>query len=342
MVFAFLEEFAVTRPPQACLPSLFDHCAEVFAGHRGHPLRFGWLRKVHVRLQENPGLFARSFAARATTELGVGRPAQVPALRYWSSAFGLIRSSGRGSYEVTERGHWLLDDPGDGPSARQGADPWLERPESLWLLHWWLGEPGCAFPTWFQLFSRVRFGVQGELLVARVSATAAAAGWKPPAPTRIRRDIETLVDMYRTSSLDADPFEDVDHPFRALRLLDVNDAGWLRMNRPVEVPGRKAVVAYACLDYAARVASGASLSLARLGEDPAGPGCLLRASREVLHTALEDTSRRDSGSALGLLGSVGEEALACSSPWEIAADRVLAEHYDVDRGPRGHLWDRRR
>jgi hypothetical protein len=72
-------------------------------------------------------LFSPSYGEHAVIDLGVGR-SLVPALEYWSSAFGLIRKTGAGSHAVTRRGHWLLDYPDDGPGMDHGADPWIESP----------------------------------------------------------------------------------------------------------------------------------------------------------------------------------------------------------------------
>lgn len=319
--------------PEVSPPLLFSHCSRVFAGHRGFPLRLGWLRKVHVGVQANPALFSPSYAEHAVIDLGVGR-SLVPALKYWSSAFGLIRETGAGSYAVTRRGRWLLDYPDDGPGVDHGADPWIEKPETLWLLHWWLGGPGCVFPTWLLLFSRVRFQLSREQLINDVLWACRNVGWVPPSPAQVGQDAKALVAMYRSPSADRGRSEDdLAHPFRQLGLLGVDARGDLRMHRHVGPLTRGAIVAYACADYAARTAPDVPLSLARVNEDPTGPGRLMLASPATIRVSLQAAVGRTSGAPLCLTESVGDSFLSSSQPWNAVADALLAEHYGVKDGP---------
>src|SRR5689334_61712 len=111
---------------------LADACEPSFARHETFAPRFGWLRKGFLAVNEDPEAFLKE---EAPITLGVGKN-MVNAIRYWSKAFKLTvefarsRNSRANIAVPTWEAAWLLSE--------EGADPYLEDPASLWLLHWWL------------------------------------------------------------------------------------------------------------------------------------------------------------------------------------------------------------
>lgn len=169
------------------------YCVPAVGRHHAFSPRFGWPAKAHAALRTDPLVFTRSDAPVA---LGVGS-SMVGPMRFWSRAFGLIHEARRTRPRLaypTPRGHWLLDD--------DGADPYLENPGTLWLLHRWLLR---AQPRWAQTFYHLfanwwqwRF-TRSELRTA-VQDAAAATGWPRPGDALVGRDITALVSMYGSSS----------------------------------------------------------------------------------------------------------------------------------------------
>ncbi|WP_055531310.1 DUF4007 family protein [Streptomyces graminilatus] len=309
------------KPLTGCLPA--------FGRHQGYPPRYGWLRKTYLALREDPGCLRQ--LDNAMMILGVGS-SMVKSMRFWIQAFGLA-SPADGGLVPTARGHWLLDD-------EQGADPFLEEPASLYLLHWWLlSAAQCHVPSWRYLFGHTALrSYSRSTLQQMITGIADSTGWKAPAPSVVARDIACMVGMYAPSHPDQ-PLERVEdalfNPFRSLRMLTTSGAPEDSRDRTHTVTISRmagqtcpaAVLAYASLDYAARTAGPGpgSIAVARLASVPDGPGRLLLTDTPGLLRALRSTGRRHEG--LAVTESAGEALLAYSVPPAALAKKVLASTF---------------
>lgn len=316
---------------------LAEAAAPSFARHETFAPRFGWLHKAYCAVREDQEVFLRRDA---TVRLGVGKN-MVNAIRYWSAAFKLTVEHPKGGNSraniasPTWEAYWLLDEG--------GADPYLEDPASLWLLHWWLLSPKSTAPTWWLAFhatasSRFTEEDLADLALRHVRL----AGWPAPAPASINKDVDCLTKMYAPRK--ANPgspgsFEDLlDCPFRELGLLESAENGakngrtWrFTTTARTSLPPR--FVAFACLDYAARSGRQAgSVSLARLANEPGGPGRAFRMREPELAAALADICENHDD--LRIADAVGQRSLAfLEDPFRIAWD-VLDSHYgDVSKKP---------
>jgi hypothetical protein len=101
---------------------------ERFSGHESFVCRYGWLPKLHNAVADDP--FALKDEAQATITLGIGRN-MVKSVQFWGEAFGIIEGRDGGGSQSGPLGQLLLSNDG-------GWDRFLEQPESLWLLHWWI------------------------------------------------------------------------------------------------------------------------------------------------------------------------------------------------------------
>lgn len=304
--------------------ALAEAAVPAFARHLTYPPRYGWLEKGFAGVIGDPGIFTRPDA---TVLLGTGS-SMVPAIRYWMSAFGLTEERGRGHTVPTWEAQWLL--------SGNGADPWLEDPASLWLLHWFLLSPLCIAPTWWITFNTMFGRFDAGDLARRVAYHAGKAGWAVPSRDSVERDVSCLTRMYGagTPGGAAPGIEDLlNCPFRELGLLQETAAGTRGREWRLAAPGRRAipdaVVAFACLDYAGRHQNGGPglVSLARLASEPGAPGRAFLLSRDNLTDALRGAAARFPALSVTELGD-GQETLAFScSPRELAWD-ILDSHYD--------------
>jgi hypothetical protein len=308
-----------------------------FARHETFAPRFGWLHKAYTQVKTDPGVF---IAEDAPVRLGVGKN-MVAAMRYWSRAFKLTRetygdeaqSRALLSYPTWEA-RWLLDE--------QGADPYLEETGSLWLLHWWLisSRPGALSwaPSWYVAFHLApfsRFGADDlKTLIVRHVNLSYREG---PAEGSILKDVDCIAKMYvpnpYAKSSAPGTFEDLlACPFRELGLLEqVGTRGkpewqFTRGSR-TSLPPR--VLAYACLDYAARTArKSGSISLARLANEPGSPGRGFRVREPDIAFALERVTA--SHPQIQLTEAVGQRSLSFSSdPFELAWDILDSQYGNV-------------
>jgi hypothetical protein len=318
-------------------------CAPVFGRHRGYPPRQGWLLKVHTAVQDDPRVFHHPDAP---VILGVGS-SMVPSMRFWAGAFGLIQedAAGSGGAAPTARGHWLLDD--------EGADPYLEDPASLWLLHWWLlAGAHCQVPSWYYLFARAglsrftRFELRNY-----IKRAAEQTGWKPPADDTIARDIACMVTMYAPQVASPDQprtsVEDIlTNPFRDLNALSstaptADNRGdrshELTLNRGAGRLAPVSVLTYACLAYAARLSGPApgSIAVSQLANGPGSPGRVLLIDTRSLHNVLDRAARRRPDLSV-IESSAGEALLAYAVPPTALAKQVLSAAYRRWEGPDSH------
>ncbi|MEY9839528.1 DUF4007 family protein [Streptacidiphilus sp. EB103A] len=309
-----------------------------FARHRTYAPRYGWLLRFHQALLEDPATVTRPDAP---VLLGTGS-SMVAAMAFWSQAFGLSHhhpAAERGVLAPTARGHWLLDE--------SGADPYLELEPTLWLLHYWLVSAPCRVPTWHYLFGHCGASrISRSQLVERVQLAAAESGWPRPSGAAVDRDVACLVSMYgpRQNGSRPESLEElVDHPFRALNLIDTQDGdpgagpgsqvlvahSWAGRSAP---PG---VIVYACLDYAARTCPDrpGSVTVDRLAHEPGAPGRLLRVPRSVLVAALERLSAIHGNAFEVIESGDGHQALVFRRPPSLLADQVLGRLYSAAAGP---------
>lgn len=324
---------------------LSEAAAHSFARHETFAPRFGWLRKGFTAVATDPEVFLKQDAPVA---LGVGKN-MVNAIRYWSVAFKLTVEHPRGgtsranTASPTWEASWLLSE--------DGADPYLEDPAALWLLHWWLLTPRqaatCLAPTWWVAFnalpsSRFDEAELAELVVRQVRL----AGWDLPAAASIAKDVDCLTKMYapRKAPREGSPgsFEDLlDCPFRELGLIEATPGKthqWrFTGTASASLPPR--VIAYACLDYASRHnPAGRSVTLARLANEPGSPGRAFRLREPDIAAALEEVAMLHP--AISVTDAVGYRSLTTNAnPYDLAWD-ILDAHFGGarDRVPSRDEW----
>lgn len=333
--------------------SLAEVCSRTFAGHETFAPRFGWLRKGFIEADRNPDVFLK---ADAPIVLGVGKN-MGNAIRYWMKAFKLTiefprSTNSRANIAVpTWEAAWLLSE--------EGADPYLEDPASLWLLHWWLLSPTrydlCAAPTWWLAFNklpRAQFTDRDlhELVCWEIDRTNWAS---KPAEASIDKDIDCLTKMYAPRKFQKNgsggSFEDLlDCPFRELRLIEwmpgrgsrTEGSRW-RFTNAAAATLPAEITAYACLDYASRYSmSTGTVSLARLANEPGGPGRVFRLTEPEIAAALEDVAAEHE--SVEVTDAVGSRSLAIRQAPEEAAWAILDAYYERarDRVPSRDGWNR--
>ncbi len=95
-----------------------------YSGHETFVCRYAWLPKVVKELTNDPALFKSEDSAMVC--LGIGKN-MVRSVKFWAESAQIIEDSSKGCI-VTPFGQQLL--------GHDGHDQYLERSETLWLLHW--------------------------------------------------------------------------------------------------------------------------------------------------------------------------------------------------------------
>ena len=317
---------------------LVDAAVPWFARHETFHPRYGWFRKAYAETARDPQVFGRDDAP---VQIGVGKN-MVRAIRFWGLAAKLIvqdsQSSSRRSSEhvPTWRGHALF--------GRDGWDPYMEDPGTLWLLHWLLLAPRSCLPVWwlaFNEFNAVEFG-DTDLEEAVRTQLDAAADWSTPHPSSVKKDLGALMRTYapadrsRRTGID----DRLDCPLRELNLLGRSPAtGRYRFTLGPKPTLPPAIVAHAVLDYIARTATGGStITLSRLAHEPGTPGRAFKLTEAELLAALAPSLDRTDG--LNLATPTGAMQLAWSKDPAVIATAILDDYYNssapvVCAGPAG-------
>ena len=292
--------------------------APSFGRHETFHPRYGWLKKAYDRVAERSDAFR---ADDATVRFGVGKN-MVSAIRFWSLAFKITADEDRAGLKTTTWGDAIFSDGG-------GRDPYLERPETLWILHWLLLSKPCRVPTWWVIMNQVPGTVVGtEYLLDTVQEIIRNnPGWDAPSPASVKRDTDVFLHTY-TSKQDKMTIEEyIDCPFRNLRLARHLDDS-VRFVFGPKTGLTPQVVSFACADFADGVGANDEISVANLAVEPGGVGNAFKMNEGDLAAALE-AACGDGGDSSGMSMSRlnGEPRIVFEDGAGPAARRMLYAVY---------------
>ena len=209
-----------------------------FSGHETFPLRLLWLKKAYDAVVAGVSAKRTFQEQSAIARFGVGKNMAMSML-HWATACGVVGEKG-GLLEATALGDLLFND-------RDGLDPYLENPSTIWLMH----DALCAtrevtsFFYAFNIFSQPLF--DRSALVKELSEIAAERGARATAET-VKRDVEVLLRSYAPRV--ADTGEDASEPLLAeLGLIQELRPGQFEFVRGPKPSLSQAVFAYALIRY---------------------------------------------------------------------------------------------
>ena len=264
-----------------------------FSGHQTFPFRYAWLPKGVGAVRDDPEAFLRPDAL---VRLGVGKN-MVASIRFWCEALGLIAMRGR-SGDLTPLGE-LLFGAVYRPTTRKraprrahmGADPYLEDPGTLWLLHWQLASRPYPASTWHLAFTRWGESVFTRDDLARwLLRCARESRTNRSSIQSIRRDVDVFLRTYLPARDDRRrPLEDsFDCPLAELGLIRRAGTGRYAFERGPRPSLPDAVLAFALADFWRHSAPDQeTLALERILFDPGSPGAAFKLGDRDLVEVLE-------------------------------------------------------
>ena len=245
--------------------------APTFANHESFHLRYGWLKKAYNQSIEDGRIFSSD---NATIKLGVGKN-MVRAIKFWSIANKILQIEGNGKNSIvtpTPIGRILFDD-------KKGLDPYLENPDTLWLLHWLLFAPPCKVPVWWIImneFSATNVDVE-NLTNDVISQITNISDWNTPSPKSIKKDVSVFIHTYSTRREKLTMEDYLDCPFRQLRMIKQNSPKTIRFVFGKKYGISPAVTAFACLDFIDRLSiKSKTVSISRLATEAGGIGNIFK------------------------------------------------------------------
>ena len=302
--------------------TLEGNALPTFAGHQTFHPRFGWIKKGFDAASHDPEVFNRPDA---TVQLGVGKN-MVDAIRFWCVSFRVLARQPhpafpRQSIAVPTRiGEALLGE--------DGLDPYVEDPNTLWILHWLAVSPVTNLPVWwssFNDFPAVEFE-EADLLRFCIEE-AGSTTWSRPNESSVRKDVDCLLRMY--SKKEARGRQTLDD------LLDLGlvspapaTKGSYRFNRGPKANLTPLVLLYMALDFVARTQPDANtISVHRLTSEPGSPGRLLRLTETALLEALEESVPQIM--SLSLASPAGSTQLVLHAAADDLALAALLAHHET-------------
>ena len=278
-----------------------------FSGHETFACRFAWLPKAVRLIARCPD--ALSDDERAILELGLGKN-MVRSLRFWLEAFGIAS---------TRSGTWALLPFGATVFGDNGLDPYIERAETQWLLHWQLSSVVEAplFAWRHILFRRMRPDFTRSELLSELRQEGERLGYEH-SDTTLLQHADVFLHSYAGSIHAASPEDALDGPLVDLGLLrrlgrrrggsDRSEPVFALARIPIAEIG-EAVVDYAIASFwTARRAGEPLVTFRDLAHGEASPGATLRLEDDELRDHLERRGHlwayRPSGDAGSVTASV--------------------------------------
>lgn len=270
-----------------------------FSGHETFACRFSWLPKAVRLIARDPK--ALSDDERAILELGLGKN-MVRALRFWLETFEVASA---------KAGFWSLLPFGDAMFGDVGFDPYIERVETQWLLHWRLSTAveNPLFAWRHVLYRRMRPDFTRSELLAEMRTEGEQFGYEHSDVTLLQH-ADVFIHTYLGSLNPASPEDALDGPLVDLGVLrrlgrrrgaDRIEPVFTLTRIPISEIGGS-VVDYAIADYWTTRRAGESVVTFRdLAYGEGSPGATLRMDSEDLRDHLERSpslwSYRPSGDA---------------------------------------------
>lgn len=274
-----------------------------FSGHETFACRFSWLPKA-VRLIETDPL-ALSSDEQAILSLGLGKN-MVRSLRFWLDAFEVAAPSGDG---------WTLKPFGAALLGAEGADRYIERTETQWLLHWSVtsrsASPLFAWRHVFHRRMRTDF-TRGELF-SEMRRESGREGYDHSEIT-LMQHIDALLHTYVPTHAMKAPEDVLDGPLIDLKLIQAAGRRRGASGRDEQVYSLSraplAKIGTAVLDYAIesywsdRRAGERVISFRDLAYGEGSPGATFRMPEDELRAHLERGGAKFTFRASGDAGAI--------------------------------------
>ena len=182
-----------------------------FSGHDTFPFRYAWLTKLVNYLEDGKqNIIKESDKKRLETisDFGVGLN-MVKSIKHWSIATKVCNKD----FELTNFGKLLF-------SKKNSFDPYLEKKETLWLLHWAIAS-NETLTSWYYAFNyHQSIVINKETLLNDLLNIGKFSKWKGLSPNTIKRDIDCFIRTYTFSSKKGEITEDsIECPLAELGLI---------------------------------------------------------------------------------------------------------------------------
>ena len=276
---------AHTTSPQGITPS--------FSGHQTFPFRYTWLKKGVDAVTKDSNIFS---SENASVTLGVGKN-MVSSIRHWCRVSGLIEEKigQRTELDATHLGKTIF-----GNNNKEGLDPYLEDPATLWLIHYQIATNTNQATSWYWAFNVLRGNQFTPPLFTKdvYKWAQQQQSMRPVSENTLRRDVNCFIRTYCQSRESAPLVEETfDCPLVELNLIaELPDGSGYEFQRGDKETLPIEIVAWALVTFWENHFSlQGSLSFTHLMYDPSSPGRVFRLDEDTMTTHLEKLEQLTDG-----------------------------------------------
>ena len=213
-----------------------------FSGHDTFPFRYAWLTKLVNYLEDGKAKVIKESDKKrleTITDFGVGLN-MVKSIKHWSVATKVCDKE----FNLTKFGKSLF-------GKKNSYDPYLERVETLWLLHWMISSDE-TLTTWYYVFNyHQSIILNKETLSNDLISIGKFSKWKGMSPNTIKRDIDCFIRTYAFASKKGEITEDsLECPLAELGLINSTyTKGEYEIQRGPKLTLSDQIFEYALNDY---------------------------------------------------------------------------------------------
>ena len=255
-----------------------------FSGHETFPLRHTWLPKAVRLVKQKPESLAQEY--EIMQELGVGKN-MAKAVRHWVESAQIASRKKAKDYSVTHVGETLFSSDGD---------EYLEKKDSIWLLHYLICSNPKKNALWYYLFNYFTGDViLPDEFLELVKRWGRKFTQKLPSEHTLRKDFECCMNMYSTPDI-SDDTKDVQSilasPLRDLRLIyDQRDSKNYVLRTVDSKELSPHLLTYCIIDYLEKKDFPSSVTVDEILLEAESPGRLFRLTESIVVEYLLDFER---------------------------------------------------
>ena len=254
-----------------------------FSGHDTFPFRYAWLTKLVNYLEDGKAQIIKDSEKKrleTITDFGVGLN-MVKSIKHWSLATKVCDKE----FNLTNFGKLLF-------SKKNSFDPYLERVETLWLLHWMICSDD-TLTTWYYVFNyHQSIIINKEILNNDLISIGKFSKWRGLSPNTIKRDIDCFIRTYCFSSKKGAITEDsLECPLAELGLINSTfTKGEYEIQRGPKLTLSDQIFEYALNDYWSKQ-SNQIITFEKLMYDYGSPGKVFQLDEKSMESYLERLER---------------------------------------------------
>ena len=166
-----------------------------FSGHETFPFRYGWITKILTYFNDNnsDNELSRDLTLKgdereimeAMKEFGVGKN-MISSMKFWAEKSALLENIPKKGWALTSVGKTVAK-----------YDPYLDYPESLWLIHWNLCSKVKQTTTFYYAFNHYNsLELTKDSIQKPLIQLSKDGEWKSASDKSIQRDVDVFFRTY--------------------------------------------------------------------------------------------------------------------------------------------------